>query len=72
MRGEVPGVLRHLKCVTGVIRGQVRNENERLTRSLLVVVHRDRVGGYFGHWSSSGNGSRSAAAMSAILSGLVM
>ena len=65
--GEAPGILRHLKGVTGVIRGQVRNENERLTGSLLVVVHRDRVGGYFGN-CIFGIGSHSAAAMSAILS----
>ena len=39
----------HLKCVAGVIRGQVRNENEWLSRSLLVVVHRDLAGAYFGH-----------------------
>jgi hypothetical protein len=31
--GEVPGILRDLKCVTGVIRGQIRNENEWLTRA---------------------------------------
>ena len=47
--GEVLRVLRHLKGVTSVIRGQVGNEDERLTRSLLVVIHRDRVGDYFRH-----------------------
>jgi hypothetical protein len=50
--GEVPGVLWHLKRIAGIIRGQIGNENEWLSRSLLVIVHGDVVGYRFGHWLS--------------------
>ena len=42
--GKVLGVLCHLEGVAGVIGGQVRNENEWLSSSLLVVVHCDVIG----------------------------
>src|SRR6266567_1863360 len=51
--GKVLGVLRHLEGVTCVIGGQVRNENERLTDSLLVIVQRDVVGFDLRHGSQS-------------------
>ena len=38
------GVLRHLEGIAGMIGGQVWNENEWLTSSLLVVIHRDVIG----------------------------
>ncbi len=41
--GKVLGVFRHLKSVTGMIGGQVGNENEWLACSLLVIVHGDVV-----------------------------
>src|SRR5216683_6900163 len=51
--GKVLGVLCHLEGVTGVIGGQIRKENERLSGSLLVIVHRDVVGFDFRHGSLS-------------------
>src|SRR5688572_6919651 len=51
--GELLRVLRHLKRVTGVIGSEVGNENERLSRSLLVVVDGDAVGANSGHESLS-------------------
>ena len=42
--GKVLGILSHLEGVTGVIGGQLRNKNEGLTGSLLIIVHRDVVG----------------------------
>jgi hypothetical protein len=47
--GEVLGVFCHLECVAGVVRAQVRDQDERLTTSLLVVVDRDVVGFDPGH-----------------------
>src|SRR6266498_168426 len=41
---EVLGVVGDLKSVTSVISGQVRDQDERLSCSLLVVVH-----GYIAH-----------------------
>src|SRR5713101_8336507 len=51
--GKVLGVLCHLEGVTGVIGGQIRNENEGLSGSLLVIVHRDVVGFDLRHGSLS-------------------
>src|SRR5229473_4511571 len=51
--GKVLGVLCHLEGVTSVIGGQIRKENERLSGSLLVIVHRDVVGFDFRHESLS-------------------
>jgi hypothetical protein len=45
--GEVFGVLGDLKGITGVIGGQVGDKNERLSGSLLIVVH-----GYVVHFDS--------------------
>src|SRR6201987_5316154 len=42
--GKVLGVLCHLEGMTGMIGGQKRKQNEGLTRSPLVIVHRDVVG----------------------------
>src|SRR6266571_472882 len=47
--GEVPGVLGDLKSVTGVISRQIRDQDERLSCSLLVVVDGDLVGLDFWH-----------------------
>src|SRR5712692_427140 len=41
--GKVLGIFCHLEGVTGVIGGQVGNENEGLASSLLVIVHGDVV-----------------------------
>jgi hypothetical protein len=49
----VLGVLRHLEGVTGVICGQVGNENEGLSGSLLLIVHGEVVGFDLGHGSFS-------------------
>src|SRR6266851_3879729 len=50
---KVLSVLCHLEGVTGVIGGQVRNENEGLTASLLVIVHRYVAGFDLRHGSQS-------------------
>src|SRR5438105_5898803 len=50
---KVLGVLCHLEGVTTVIGGQVGDENEGLTVSLLVIVHRDVVGFDLRHGSQS-------------------
>src|SRR6266849_2221843 len=50
--GKVLGVLCHLEGVTGVIGGQVGNENERLAGSLLVIVHGEVVCLDLRHWGS--------------------
>src|SRR6266446_10420981 len=47
--GEVLGVLGDLKSVTGVISCQIRDKDERLSCSLLVVVDGDLVGLDFWH-----------------------
>src|SRR4029077_20159076 len=36
--GEVFGIFGYLECITGVIGGQVGDENEGLTGSLLVII----------------------------------
>src|SRR6266566_2722843 len=41
--GEMLGIFRHLKSVTGVIGGQEGDENQRIACSLLLVVHRDVI-----------------------------
>src|SRR6266702_8962218 len=51
--GKVLGVLCHLEGVTSVFGGQIRNENKRLSASLLVIVHHDVVGFDLRHWSLS-------------------
>src|SRR5258708_39592929 len=51
--GKVLGVLCHLEGVTGVVSGQIRKENEGLSGSLLVIVHRDVVGFDLRHESQS-------------------
>src|ERR1700680_1933561 len=51
--GKMLGVLRHLEGVAGIISGQKRNENEGLSGSLLVIVHRDVVGFDLRHKSQS-------------------
>src|SRR6266545_3066217 len=51
--GEVLGVLRHLEGVTSVIGGQVGNEDQRFSGSLLVIVHGDVIGFDFRHGSLS-------------------
>src|ERR1700675_1766320 len=51
--GKVLGVLGHLKGVTGVIGGQVRNENQGLAGSLLLIVYGDAVRSDLRHRSSS-------------------
>ena len=33
------GILRDLKGVAGIVRRQIRNEDERLSRALLVIIH---------------------------------
>src|SRR5712692_8471272 len=47
--GEVLGVLGDLKSVTGVISRQIRDKDERLSCSLLVVVDGDLVCPDFWH-----------------------
>src|SRR5947209_20262816 len=42
--GEVLGVIGDLKGIASMVRGQVRNENQWLPGSLLVVIHGDVVG----------------------------
>src|SRR2546428_7121983 len=51
--GEVLGILGDLKRITGVISRQIRDEDERLSCSLLVVVHGDLVDADFGHGAFS-------------------
>src|SRR5712692_9754617 len=51
--GKVLGVLCHLEGVTSVIGSQIRNENQRLSSSLLVIVYRDVVGFDLRHGSLS-------------------
>src|SRR5438309_1584233 len=50
---KVLRVLCHLEGVAGVISSQKRNQNEGLSSSLLVIVHRDVVGFDLGHESQS-------------------
>ncbi len=47
--GEVLGVLGDLKSVTGVISRQIRDKDERLSCSLLVIVDGDLVCSDFWH-----------------------
>src|SRR6266849_4491553 len=51
--GKVLGILCYLEGITGVIGGQIRNENQRLSASLLVIVYRDVVGFDLRHGSLS-------------------
>src|SRR5215469_4526181 len=37
--GEMLGILRDLKGVAGIVRRQIRNEDEWLSRALLVIIH---------------------------------
>ena len=41
--GEMLGIFGDLEEVAGVVSGEIRNENERLARSLDLVVDRDVV-----------------------------
>src|SRR5262249_22286416 len=47
--GEVLGVVSDLKGITGMIGGEIGNENKWLSRSLLLVVDGDSVGLDFRH-----------------------
>src|SRR5206468_3047140 len=49
---EVLAIFGNLESVTGVIGGQVRNQNERVAGSLLFIVDGDVVGFYFRHAAS--------------------
>src|SRR5436309_3185714 len=49
--GEVLGVLGDLKSITGVISRQIRDQDERLSCSLLVVVDGDLV--YLDFWHAA-------------------
>src|SRR6185312_7212008 len=42
--GKVLGVFRHLKGVTGMVGAQIRNKQERLSASLLLIVDGEVVG----------------------------
>jgi len=46
---EPSGVLGDLEGVTGIVGRQVGNQHQRLSGSLLVVVHRDVLGSDLGH-----------------------
>src|SRR5215470_15985440 len=47
--GEVAGILSNLKGVTGMIGGKEGNQDERVARSLLLVVYGDVVRFDLGH-----------------------
>src|SRR6185437_2051106 len=47
--GEMLGVLCHLECIAGVIGGKVGNQDQRLSASLLVIIHGDVIGFDPGH-----------------------
>src|ERR1700722_10202539 len=47
--GEVLSIVGDLKSITGLISGQIGNENKRLSRALLLVVDGDAVGLDFRH-----------------------
>jgi hypothetical protein len=49
--GEVLEVLGNLEGIAGVISGQVGNQDQRLSDSLLIVVHGDTVRFDPGHYS---------------------
>jgi len=69
--GKVLGVLGNLESIAGAIRGQERNQDQRLSGSLLIVVHGDTVRFDLGHlivsfllwcvWSFDALGSPNAA-----------
>src|SRR5215510_6324412 len=56
--GKVRGVFCHLEGITGVVGGQVWDQNQRLARSLPVVVESDAIGFHLGHESLSCNRKR--------------
>lgn len=51
--GVMLGIFCHLKGITGVIGGQVRNENQGLAGPLLVIVHSEVVRFDLGHGNPS-------------------
>src|ERR1700751_2716013 len=46
---EVLGIIPDLKGIAGMVGGKIGNENERLSRPLLLVVDGDAVGSGFRH-----------------------
>src|SRR6185437_1439164 len=47
--GKVFGILRYLKCVTGIVGTQIWNQDQRISASLLLIIHGDVVGFDLGH-----------------------
>ena len=56
--GEVFRVLSNLESITGMVSGEIRNQDQRLSRSLLVIVDGDVVAFDFRHRGISVSGLR--------------